>query len=117
MADKVKTDNTYQVGTGDVFLSLSIGEGQFGTSDVLLGGTKLVRASGSIGSLRIGSGPDIKGKKLVARSAVNDVSTMTNKMSVTYRLDGGKSQKALTAKGSVGAQGKLLIFETTFSLG
>ena len=33
MPDKVKTDDSYQVSSGDVFLSLTIGEGQFGTSD------------------------------------------------------------------------------------
>jgi len=116
MADKVKTDDTYQVGSADVFLSLAIGEGQFGTSDVFVGGAQILRASGSIGSLRLGPGAAIKGKKLLVRSVVSDVSTMTNKMSVSYRLNGGAAQKALVAKGSVDAHGKTLIFETRFAL-
>jgi len=116
MPAKVKTDATYQVAAGDVLLSLSIGEGQFGTSDVFVGGTKVIRTSGPIGSLRVGSGPAIKGKKLLVRSVVTDVSTMTNKMSVSYRLTGGKAQKAVVAKGGVTAQGASLTFETSFAL-
>lgn len=116
MADKVKTDDTYQVGAADVFLSLTIGDGQFGTSDVFVGGTQIVRASGPIGSLRLGSGAAIKGKKLLVRSVVSDVSTMTNKMSVSYRLNGGTAPKAIVAKGSVATSGKTLVFETRFAL-
>lgn len=116
MPDKVKTDDSYEVSTGDVFLSLTIGEGQFGTSDVFVGGTQVVRASGPIGNLRLGSGPRITGKKLLVRSVVTDVSTMTNKMSVSYRLNGGKAKKSVIAKGTVDQQGKSLVFETRFDL-
>jgi hypothetical protein len=116
MPDKVKTDDSYEVSTGDVFLSLTIGEGQFGTSDVFVGGMQIVRASGPIGNLRLGAGPNITGKRLLARSVVTDVNTMSNKMSVTYRLKGGKSQKSVVAKGTVDAQGKTLVFEARFDL-
>jgi hypothetical protein len=116
MPAKVKTDDTYEVAAGDVLLSLSIGEGQFGTSDVFVGSAKVVRTSGPIGNLRLGPGPAIKGKRLLVRSVVTDVSTMTNKMSVSYRLSGGKAQKAVVAKGGVTSQGASLTFETSFSL-
>lgn len=116
MADRVKVADAYQVGAADVVLSLSIGEGQIGTSDVSLGGNPLLRATGSIGHLRIGSGPAVKGKKLLVKSVVNDVSSMTNKMSVTYRLTGGKGTKVLTTKGSVNKAGAMLVFETTIAL-
>ena len=113
---KVKTDDSYQVSTQDVFLSLSIGEGQFGTTDISVGGTQIIRASGPIGNLRLGSGPNIQGKNLLVTSLVSDVSTMTNKMSVSYRLNGGTAQKALVAKGAVTGQGDALIFETKIAL-
>lgn len=116
MPDRKKTDDQYQVDTADVFLSLSIGEGQFGTTDVFVGGTSILRATGPIGGLRIGSGPVIKGKKLLVRSLVSDVSTKTNNMSVTYRLNGGKNPKNLVVKGKVDKEGKALVFDTTFAL-
>jgi hypothetical protein len=116
MPDRVTTHDTFKVGKADVFLSLAIGEGQFGTSDVSIAGSQLLRSSGSIGRLRLGPGPDIKGKNLKVKSVVSDVSTMTDKMSVTYQLSGGQSSKSLTAKGKVDKAGKMLIFETTFAL-
>jgi hypothetical protein len=116
MPDRVTTNDTYKVGDGDVFLSLAIGEGQFGTSDVSIAGTQLLRSSGSIGGLRIGSGTNVKGKTLKVKSVVSDISTMTDKMSVTYQISGGQGRKSITAKGKVDKPGKSLIFETTFAL-
>lgn len=116
MPERVTTNDTYKVGNGDVFISLAIGEGQFGTSEVSIDGTRLVRSSGSIGGLRVGAGPKVKGKDLKVRSVVSDVSTMTDRMSVTYRLNGGQATKSIVAKGKVDKAGKMLIFETTFAL-
>ena len=116
MAERVTTNFDYAVGQGDVFLSVAIGEGQAGTSEVKLGTTQLVVASGAIGNLRIGAGPELKGKTLTIKSAVNDVSTMTNRMSVTYRLTGGTAANEVSAKGQVDAEGKMLVFMTTVAL-
>jgi hypothetical protein len=115
MPARKKTDDGYAVATAEVFLSVSIGEGQFGTTDVFVGGTPILRASGPIGNLRIGAGPMIKGKNLLVRSLVSDVSTKTNKMSVTYRLNGGTTKKSLVVKEDV-EDGKSLLFDTTFAL-
>lgn len=116
MAEKVKTADTYEIGTEDVFLSLNIGEGQFGTSDVFVEDTSILRASGSIGRLRLGAGIRLTGKDVLIRSVVTDVSTLTNKMSVTYLLSGGKKDKKIAVKSSVSKPGASLVFETTFAL-
>lgn len=116
MPDRVTTNATYELGDGDVFLSLAIGEGQFGTSDVSVGSSRILRSSGSIGRLHLGSGPEIKGKKLKVKSVVSDVSTMTDRMSVTYQLTGGSGPKSIVARGKVDKAGASLIFETTFVL-
>jgi hypothetical protein len=115
MPARKKTQDQYPVDTADVFLSLGIGEGQFGTTDVFIGTTSILRATGPIGSLRLGSGPAIKGKKLLVRSVISDVSTKTNKMSVSYRLNGGKGTKNLVVNDNV-AEGKSVVFDTTFTL-
>lgn len=116
MADVITNDD-YNVGAGagDVRLALTIGEGQFGTSRVKLNEKELVTASGPI-SLRIGKRSEVKGKKLFVRSIVNDVNTLTNRMSVTYRLTGGTSERKTTAKGRVAQEGDFLVFEANFSL-
>lgn len=114
MAD-VSIEKTYAVGNRDVFLSLMIGEGQFGTSDVKLGDKLLVRASGPIGKLMIGKGADLPNKALKIRSVVNDISTQTNRMSVTYQLTGGDASEPVTAEGVCKQEGGLLIFEAVFT--
>ena len=114
MAD-VTLEDEYRVKDKNVFLSVTIGEGQFGTSDVLLDGERLLRTSGPL-KLLIGKGSDIESKTLLVRSVVNDVSSATNKMSVTYHLTGGVAKPPFVARGKVTNPGDLLIFEATFSL-
>jgi hypothetical protein len=116
MPERVTTNDTYKVGNADVFLSLAVGEGQFGTSDVSIAGNQLLRSSGSIGRMRIGSGPQVTGKMLKVKSVVSDVSTMTDKMSLTYQLTGGQGSKSITVRGKVDKAGKMLIFDTTIAL-
>ena len=115
MAVDVSVDRTYAVDTQDVTLSLTIGDGQFGVSDVHLGSQQLVRASGPI-TVRVGKGPDIAGQTLVVTSVVNDVNTQTNKMSVSYRLTGGKAADAFVASGTVASQGGVLVFQANIAL-
>jgi len=115
MAADVSVDRTYTVDTEDVFLSVTVGEGQFGLSDVRLGTQKLVRATGPI-TVRIGHGPDIAGQKLVVMSVVNDVNTHTNRMSVSYRLTGGKTSDAFVANGTVANEGGVLVFQANITL-
>ena len=115
MAADVKLAKEYEVRARDVSMSLTIGEGQFGTSDVLLDGKRIARASGSIGNLRIGTGTELVGKDLLVRSIVNDVSRNTNRMSVKYSFVGGSIRQEFIAKGSVADEGELLVFEGTFS--
>ena len=115
MAD-VTLNKSYKVAKKTVFISIRIGEGQFATSDVFLNSGRLVRASGAIGKLQIGGGPDIAGKDVLVRSVVNDVSSATNRMSITYRLEGGAKTEEHVAKGKVAKEGDLLIFEATFPL-
>lgn len=111
----VSLDKEYVVRNKNVFLSLTIGEGQFGTSDVFLDDDHVLRASGPLKVL-LGNGSDIVGETVIVRSVVNDVSSATNKMSVTYRLTGGAAAAEFVAKGKVVDAGDLLIFEATFAL-
>ena len=112
----VRLNESYSVGVGDVFLSVTIGEGQNGTSSVYLDENRLVSACNHIGLLLVGNGTAVQGKTLLVRSVVNDVSAMTNRMSVTYMLKGGVTDQTFTARGQVKNEGDLLIFEAKWSL-
>lgn len=112
----VTLDKTYKLKRRDIFLSLTIGEGQFGTSEVLLDDDTILRASGPIGQLRIGKGAELAGKTLTVFTVVNDVSSATNRMSVTYTLKGGQSTASFISKGTAPSNGDSLVFEANFSL-
>jgi hypothetical protein len=116
MAD-VDTTGTYTVGTGngEVKLAVIIGEGQIGTTRVRVSGIELVTATGPV-TVTVGKAAAIKGKSVFVRTIVNDVNSLTNDMSVTYHFSGGPSPQLNVAKGKVTAEGRLLIFEGTFSL-
>jgi len=116
MAD-VTTEENYDVGTGAgvVQLALTIGEGQFGTCRIKLGGVEIVTATGPI-SVRVGKRSEVKGKTLFVRSVVNDVNSLTNRMSVTYRLTGGAADGKTTARGKVTREGDVLVFDANFHL-
>jgi len=115
MAD-VTVDKNYKVGDGKVEFSLLVGEGQFGRSDVRLNTQRLLRASGSIGNLLVGKGPEVQGKTLRIRTVVNDTVAATNKMSVTYKLSGGAKDLEFTSKDTVDKEGGNLIFEANIDL-
>lgn len=111
----VTLNKSYEVRARNIFVSVSIGEGQFGTSDVLLDSQEILRASGPIGKLLVGNGDGLAGKTLTVRTIVNDVSAATNRMSVTYKLTGGRSTATFTARGRVAQSNDLLAFEANFS--
>lgn len=106
----------YDVRNADVFLSLTVGEGQFGRTDVFLGSQKLVRTSGSIKELLIGPGDTVAGKKLLVRTLGVDVNAQSNRMHLTYLMKGGQANLEFESKGHVKNQGGMLLFETTVSL-
>jgi hypothetical protein len=117
MPADVSLEKKYKVGSGKVFVSLIIGEGQFGRTDVRLNGVRLVRVSGSVGDLLLGKGDDIRGRTLRLRSIVHDTVSATNRMSVTYTLAGGNEDKEFIARGEVEREGGDVVFEAKFLLG
>lgn len=116
MAADVSVEKEYKVGTGTITLSLIVGEGQFGRSDVRLDAQRLVRASGSIGNLLVGQAADVRGKTLRIRTIVHDTVAATNRMSVTYKLSGGPQDRTFTSKGEVDHEGGNLVFEAVVAL-
>lgn len=116
MANDVKLKKTYKVARRDVFLSLIIGDGQFGSTDVFLDDQRILRTSGSFGKLRIGKGDELAGKTLSVSTIVNDTVAQTNRMSVTYKLTGGTGPGEFPSRGKVANEGDSLFFEATFDL-
>ncbi len=117
MKPDVTLNDSYQVVAGAVTkLTVTIGEGQYGTSSVFLGGDPLVTGQPTITDLVIGDGAVVKGKRLVIVSFVHDVQANTNKMTVTYAFTGGAKDKSFVAKGTVDTEGDMLYFRAAFAL-
>lgn len=110
----VKKNVKYAVRKADVTLAIRVGSGQIGSSTIFLGDKELA-SGGSMLSVLIGRGEDLKGTQVRVASLVQDVLTQTNRVSVEYVLTGGVKQQEFVAKTTVDKQLDLCRFTTTIS--
>jgi hypothetical protein len=104
--------STYQVGEGQVKLTVTVGDAQIGSSVVKLDGKML--GSGDIKNLIIGKGPAIIDKTLFVKSIVSDVNDKTNNVSIKYTLSGGLAPQQFVTKGVVDNDGDVVLFRAQF---
>lgn len=116
MPKVVVTEKDYDVKKKDVFLSLFVGDGQFGRTDVLLDDTRIIRATGDITGLRLGSGTELDGKTLKIRTLGVDVNTDTNRLDISYELRGGDGVLEFAASDKVASEFGSIMFSTKVSL-
>ncbi len=83
----VTYSSDYKVGTEQVRLKVTIGEGQLGFVLIVLDGKIFKGENGFEGDLGLGS--NLIGKHLRVTTIVTDENIQTDKTSVTYRLTGG----------------------------
>jgi hypothetical protein len=83
----VSFSSAYRVGNGPIKLTVTIGDGQFGSTLVQVG-DQLLDHERTFDAV-IGNGSDLAGKLLRIFSVVTDTNKQTNRTSVTYRLEGG----------------------------
>jgi hypothetical protein len=113
--EREENDFDFKVSDADVVLTVTIGEGQLGTSFVFREGVLLVKGGVVIGSLNLGSGADLVGKEVTVDSIVNDISTNTNRMSVRYVVENGGKRKSQLATHEVESEGSICRFVATLS--
>jgi hypothetical protein len=104
----------YKVGTGDIYLSIIIGDAQLGSSIVYVEDKEIKK--GDINHEKIGSGIDLMGKKIKIKTVVTDVNDMSNYISVTYSLSGGASPLSITKESVVDEDGDSVIHRAVFSI-
>jgi len=114
MGKRKRLHDSYQVGAGEARLRLIVGDGQIGTSLILLGTRQL--ASGNITLVSLGDGPDLIGQTLTVKTTVSDVQHATNRTSVTYLFEGGPALKEVLAKEDVEEDGDLVQYIAKFDL-
>jgi hypothetical protein len=115
MPSDITLARNYAVRERDVFLAVTIGDGQQGRSSVLLDNKEILRTSPPFSKFLIGEGAGLVGRTLTIRTVVNDVVATTNRMSVTYALSGGQSSEKFSSKGSAAHDNDFLSFEASFT--
>ena len=115
MAKKQKKTDFYRVGStpgAAIIASVDVGLGQQGFVSMFLDKTPILSAPAPVGLQRVGTAADVKGKLLIVETKVTDVMELTNKMSVTVRLAGGRAVKLITQPGEVAEQNDSILFQT-----
>jgi hypothetical protein len=94
----------------NVTAKVTIGNGQAGGWAIILGGKVKKKGSKPV-DVPIGKGSTLRGKHMTVSSAVIDVRTQTDRLSVTTRIRGGT--KSMTCKHSkTGRQGETASYTT-----
>ncbi len=104
----------YEVASGQVTLSVIVGDAQIGSSVVKLGSREVAR--GVIADAPIGVGAEIRKQPLFLKSVVTDVNDSTNHTSVTYALRGGRKDQQFLSAGTVDQNGDSIIYRAKFNL-
>ena len=101
----IKHAFSYKVGSGKnpIHLTVTVGEGQLGSSTVIVG-AKLFDTM-KFFDQQIGAASEVGGQKLVVVSVVSDTNKSTNRTSISYELSGGAQPFEHTAELSVDADG------------
>ena len=110
----VALNTVYELTTGEVTVSVVIGEGQIGSSLVRVGPKEI--AIGAVTKQKIGKGSALAGKALLIKTVVTDVNDQTNRLSVRYELQGGKADKVFDLESTVAEEGDSVVFRATFKL-
>lgn len=107
-------ETNYAVAGNDVTLSIDIGEGQLGDSVVRLQGKDITpKDTAHIRNLPIGGGAKLTGQALGIKTIVSDVNDSTNKTSVRYRLEGGKTPGQYELRADVAEEGDAVVYHVT----
>jgi hypothetical protein len=103
MAKKTSIETKYTVkDEKDVKISVTFGNGQFGTSSLRVGTKSKI---GELSDFSLGKGAGIKGKKATIKSIVTDVNDKTNNVSATYTLSGGAQEQEFGLESVVEEEG------------
>jgi len=96
-----------------VQLSITIGDGQVGGTDVRIGGAQI--GSGDITNLPIGAAAqDLKTKSIDCITTVQRQNAATGHTSVTYSLRGGMQDRDFTYEAIVNQIGDRAVYEISF---
>jgi len=113
MSDSICPNNYTVINDKQVHLTVTIGNGQLGSTTVKLDGE--TKINGNIDD-DLGTGEVLTGKVLLINTTVNKANNSTNNASVTYNLTGGTTT-VNCSQGKTFSGQKPLRFSQSFNLG
>ena len=98
----------------NLLLTVIIGDAQMGTSAVWM--NEAFVSQGDYNGTGLGTGQSWNGKELRIKTLVTDINSFTNKMDVTYRLEGGTAPYEKNVPFEVENDGDSAVFRAIFQI-
>lgn len=114
MAVFYQNSEVYQAGTGNLFLFLEVGMGQYYNSFVKIGKKKLV--SGQFDEMLVGAIQDCRNKILIVEINATDVNPDTDIVPVNIRLKDDLNESSYEYTVEADKNGGTILFEIKFSI-
>ena len=97
-----------------LILTVTVGDAQMGTSAVWI--NEVLHSKGDFNATAIGTGAALAGKQIRVKTLVTDINSFTNKMDVTYTLEGGTAPFEHTIPFEVESEGDSAVFRAVFPI-
>jgi hypothetical protein len=113
MTDIVTHEFESRVKPQPVTLTIKIGDGQLGVSNMWLDRVPLPPCD-PVDPVSIGDGVTLVGRTLLVHTTVSDVNAQSNRASVTYTLSGVVGRSPVTVTHNADTDDEFVLFVTTF---
>jgi hypothetical protein len=107
---RVPVEGSFELGTGQVTLSIVVGEGQQGFSLVKVEDEEKGEGE-EITNLELGTSDEVRGKRLFIDTDVTVTNPLTMRTSVRYTLKQGATEQNYDGSKTLGAVGDSVIYE------
>ncbi|MGD1845512.1 MAG: hypothetical protein ACFB10_08980 [Salibacteraceae bacterium] len=114
MSKIVSKEEQYPMGSGTLTIKVSLGDGQLGTTSVMLGNTSL--GIGDTIALTVGQTTELTHQTIYIESTCRDVNSSSDYTSVTVTFTDATNTKTYTYSEQAESSGGAVIYDLTFHL-
>ena len=116
MATIVTKNETYQSGSGNLKLTVSIPFGQFGSFSVQKDGDLIISFAQAITDYDLGPISGLSGKKLIIEAIVRDVQANTNQTGLDIQLQDGSNNQSFNYTQAAASNNGSVFYDITITL-
>ena len=112
----LKLEESYYVGSNEVFLSVTVGQGQPGYVRVRLDGRLIADGNDSLKRVSLGDGDELHGSVIEVLTTVTDTNPQHNRTSVEHLLEGGAADERFLMAYEFDRPRQTAIYDARFEL-